>query len=156
MIKAPLPASSLHMCVIPHSARTHTHRDTCTDSCLRWACVQAGDWWDTVSVPSCTNERDVVNTDFFATVFPPVPVDFNTTDIRLLKDISVDYLTAYNTLQTTPTLDLVGECTDRFSVVHCHVLAHVSLSIEAGGQGREHALPLCSCLSLPVMPESLC
>jgi hypothetical protein len=83
-----------------------------------------------VFLPSCTAERDVVGTDFFATAFPPVPVDFNTTKIHLLKDITKAYLTTYNTLQTLPSADLVGKCTDRFSVIHCHVLAHVSESSE--------------------------
>ncbi|KAG1665868.1 hypothetical protein FOA52_005357 [Chlamydomonas sp. UWO 241] len=85
---------------------------------------EEGDWWDTVFIPSCTTEKDVVNSDFFATVFPAVPAKFNTTSLLLLKDITVEYLTAYNALQTTPYDMLVGKCEHRYSVAHCHVLAH--------------------------------
>ncbi|KAG1661184.1 hypothetical protein FOA52_005990 [Chlamydomonas sp. UWO 241] len=45
---------------------------------------EAGDFWDTVFIPTCTNEKDI----------------------------------------TTLSADLVGNCTDRYRVAHCHVLAH--------------------------------
>ncbi|KAG1665869.1 hypothetical protein FOA52_005358 [Chlamydomonas sp. UWO 241] len=68
--------------------------------------------------------KDVVSTDFFTTVFPPVPVDFDTMSISVLKNITVQYLTAYNSLQNSTSMDIVGNCADRYSVAHCHVLAH--------------------------------
>jgi len=106
---------------------------------------QEGDWMDTAFFPMCncnTVGCEAAETRFKASVFPPVPSNFATTDKKELVAMASQFLKAHAQLQDQGPADAYyagcsgikrqlraacpapKPCQPRYAVSHCHMLSH--------------------------------